>query len=174
MQSRSPRSRSRSSVREPRSRKTRPICRRTRNLCQSAPARWASSDCPTKRPPGIAFSSQFPAGRKWRGAITSVVISSLQGPGINVDNSQIILSSDESRSYRLILTTATKYFDNSREFNLYFVEALKREEYGDRNTTLLLKGLELVCRYRFLFLERDSKFSADNVLITRAERLPEI
>lgn len=110
----------------------------------------------------------------WRDAITSVVISSLQGPGINVDNSQIILSSDESRSYRLILTTATKYFDNSREFNLYFVEALKREEYGDRNTTLLLKGLELACRYRFMFLERDSKFSADNVLITRAERLPEI
>ena len=108
----------------------------------------------------------------WRTAIAIVVTSSLQG--INVDNSQVILSHDESRSYRVILTSATRYFDDSQEFNLYFVEALQREEYGDRSTTLLLKGLELVCRYRFLFLESDSKFSSDNILITRAERLPEM
>jgi hypothetical protein len=106
----------------------------------------------------------------WRQAIASVVTSSLQG--LNVDNSQIILSEDESRSYRLILTTATRYFDDSVEFNLYFVEALQRGEYGNKDTTLLLKGLELICRYRFMFLEKDSKFSSDNILITRADRLP--
>lgn len=108
----------------------------------------------------------------WRVAIANVVASSLQG--INVDNSQIILSLDESRSYRIILTTATRYFDDSQEFNLFFVEALQREEYGDKHTTLLLKGLELVCRYRFMFLESDSKFSCDNILITRTERLPDM
>jgi hypothetical protein len=108
----------------------------------------------------------------WRIAIATVVTSSLQG--INVDNSQVILSHDESRSYRLILTTATRYFDDSQEFNVYFVEALQREEYGDKNTTLLLKGLELICRYRFLFLESDSKFSGDNILITRPDRLADM
>jgi hypothetical protein len=113
-----------------------------------------------------------PQKEAWRDAITSVVMSSLRG--MNIDNSQIILSSDESSTYRLILSSATKFFDNSREFNLFFVEALNRQEYGDRNTTLLLKGLELVCRYRFMFLERDSKFSADNLLITRPERLPDL
>jgi hypothetical protein len=111
-----------------------------------------------------------PQKEAWRDAITSVVTSSLRG--MNIDNSQIILSSDETSTYRLVLSSATKFFDNSREFNLFFVESLNRQEYGDRSTTLLLKGLELVCRYRFMFLERDSKFSADNLLITRPDRLP--
>lgn len=108
----------------------------------------------------------------WRTAIATVVSSALQG--MNIDNSQVILSHDESRSYRIILTTGTRYFDDSQEFNLYFVEALAREEYGDADTTLLLKGLELVCRYRFMFLESVSKFSADNILITRPDHLPDM
>jgi hypothetical protein len=109
----------------------------------------------------------------WREAITSVILSS-QAEQINVDNSQIILSSDESKTYRIVLTTATTYWDDSREFNLYFVETLHREEYGDRDTTLMLKGLEVVCRYRFMFLEATSQFSANNLLATREDRLAEM
>ena len=108
----------------------------------------------------------------WREAITSVITSSLAG--INVDNSQVILSADESKTYRIVLTTATKYWNDIREFNLYFVETLQKEEYGDKNTTLMLKGLEVVCRYRFMFLETDSQFSANNLLALRDERLVEI
>ncbi len=119
---------------------------------------------------------QLTSGRhkeSWREAITSVISSSLPDQ-INVDNSQIILSSDESKTYRVVLTTSTKYWDDSREFNLYFVETLSRDEYGDKSTTLLLKGLELVCRYHFMFLENDSEFSSNNILAVREERLPEI
>jgi hypothetical protein len=108
----------------------------------------------------------------WRQAIANVVNSSVRG--INVDNSQVILSKDESTSYRLIMTTATRYFDGTQEFSLYFVETLYRQEYGDANTTMLLKGLELVCRYRFMFLEQDSKFTSNNILITRPDRLIDI
>jgi hypothetical protein len=120
------------------------------------------------------FLQSIPAKHRdsWRVAIASVVTSSLQG--INVDNSQVILSRDESRSYRVILTTASRYFNGNQEFSLYFVESLQRGEYGDKDTTLLLKGLELVCRYRFLFLETDSKFSANSILVARTERLPDI
>ncbi len=109
----------------------------------------------------------------WKEAITSVVISSHAGR-INVDNTQIIPSRDESKTYRIILTTATKYWDDRREFNLYFVESSQPEDYGDRDTTLLLKGLQSACRYRFLFLETTSLFSADNLLTVREERLPEL
>jgi hypothetical protein len=109
----------------------------------------------------------------WREAITSVIISS-QAERIDVDNSQVILSSDESKTYRIVLTTATKYWNDNREFNLYFVETLKREDYGDRDTTLMLKGLEVVCRYRFMFLEDDSPFSAGSLTVTSEERFPEI
>src|ERR1019366_9313522 len=77
-------------------------------------------------------------------------------------------------TYRVILTTATKYYDDNREFNIYFVEALQRAEYGDASTTLLLKGLELVCRFRFMFLEDASQFSSGNILVMPPERVPEI
>jgi TIR domain len=109
----------------------------------------------------------------WREAITSVILSS-QAERINVDNSQVIVSSNGSTTYRIVLTTATKYWDDRREFNLYFVESLRREDYGDKDTTMILKGLELACRYRFLFLEGRSQFSANNINATRYERLPDL
>jgi hypothetical protein len=109
----------------------------------------------------------------WREAITSVITSS-QAERIDVDNSQIILSSDESKTYRIVLTTATKYWDDNREFNLYFVQSLAREDYGDKDTTSLLKGLELTCRFRFMFLENGSQFAANNLLATSEERLPDM
>jgi hypothetical protein len=107
----------------------------------------------------------------WREAITTVVMSSFPDR-LNVDNSQVILSSDEVKAYRLILTTATKYFDDFREFNLYFVETLNRPDYGDATTSRLLKGLDLVCRFRFMFLESNSEFSSHNVLASDVDRLP--
>jgi TIR domain len=109
----------------------------------------------------------------WRDAITSVVMSSFPDR-INVDNSQIIVSSDETKTYRLILTTATKYYNDNREFNVYFVESLPKPDFGDANTTSLLKGLELVCRFRFMFLENDSQFSSRNLLVNPIERFPSI
>jgi hypothetical protein len=109
----------------------------------------------------------------WREAITSVVMSSFPDR-VNVDNSQIILSSDEVKAYRVILTTATKYYNDYREFSVYFVEMLKRADFGNQSTTNLLKGLELVCRFRFMFLETDSEFSAENILASHIERLSEL
>jgi hypothetical protein len=108
----------------------------------------------------------------WREAITSVIMS---GHGrINVDNSQVILSADESKAYRIVLTTASKFWDDRIEFSLYFVETLKREDHGDEDTTRLLKGLQTVCRYRFLFLEQSSIFSAENILASSDERLVQL
>jgi hypothetical protein len=74
----------------------------------------------------------------------------------------------------VILTTATKYYDDYREFNVYFVEMLHRADYGDQVTSYLLKGLDLVCRFRFMFLETDSEFSGDNISVTDPNRLPEL
>ncbi len=95
----------------------------------------------------------------WINAISSVVCSSLQSQ-LEVDNSQVIVSYDEKHAFRIILTTGTRYFNGTREFNLYFVESLKRGDFGDRSTTVIFKGLELLCRFRSLFLEKNSEFSS--------------
>src|SRR5207245_1353689 len=93
---------------------------------------------------------------------------------MNIDNSQVIISSDDKHVYRIILTTSTAYYNSTREFNLYFVEALRPKDYGDRNTTLLLSGLEIVCRFRFMFLEEQSEFSNRNISALPLDRIPDL
>lgn len=95
----------------------------------------------------------------WTDAISSVVCSSLQSQ-LDVDNSQVIVSYDEKRAFRVILTAGTRYFNGTREFNLFFVEYLKRGDFGDRSTTTIFKGLEMLCRFRSLFFEKNSEFSS--------------
>lgn len=120
---------------------------------------------------GYARSTKF--GDTWIDAITTVLASSLQGQ-MDVDNSQVIVSNDGSHAFRIILTTGTRYFNGIREFNLYFVESLSRKDYGDTDTSLLLKGLELACRFRFLFLEKTSEFSHMNIRIVSSSVFLEI
>jgi hypothetical protein len=131
------------------------------------------SDAPTTWEKFLQTTSASKFRDSWRNAIASVVMSSFPDK-INVDNSQVIVSSDEAKAYRIILTTATRYYDDNREFTLYFVEALQRSEFGDQETTCLLKGLELVCRFRFMFLEENSEFSYQNVKMMPPERIPEM
>jgi len=100
----------------------------------------------------------------WVDAITSVVTSSVQSQ-LEVDNSQIIVSYDAKHTFRVILTTGTKYFNGVREFNLYFVEYLRRGDFGDPETTIIFKGFELLFRFRSLFLERNSDFSSMSLKI---------
>jgi TIR domain len=109
----------------------------------------------------------------WIDAITGVVASSLQGQ-LDVDNSQVIVSNDERHAFRVILTTGTRYFNGTREFSLYFVEYLRPRDFGDASTTLVLKGLELSCRFRFLFLERNSEFAQMNIRIALPNRVHEL
>ena len=109
----------------------------------------------------------------WKQALTSVVMSFVPDK-INVDNSQIVISDDERASCRIILTSVAKFYDDRRELNLYLVDALSRSEFGSRSTTVLLKGLQLVCHFRFMFLERDSEFSGNSILATPLARLPDL
>lgn len=107
----------------------------------------------------------------WRTAIFSVVTSSFPSR-VDVDNSQIVVSNDNSKTYRVILSSTIKYFDDKREFNFYFVQSLPRTEFGDELTTLLLRALELSCRFRFMFFEKSSPFSAYSIRLANAVTLP--
>lgn len=107
----------------------------------------------------------------WVDAITKVVNSSMKNQ-LDIDNSQVIVSYDAKNAYRVILTTGIRYFNGNREFNLYFVE-LRHREFGDPRTTLLLKGLELVCRFRSLFLEQESEYSATVSKLMRPDAVKE-
>lgn len=104
----------------------------------------------------------------WMDALTTVVFSSMRNQPA-VDNSQIILSHNATNTYRVILTTGIRYFNGNREFNLYFIEYLRRDEFGEPKTTTLIKGLDLACRFRSLFLEQGSKFSSVGTTLAMAD-----
>jgi hypothetical protein len=106
----------------------------------------------------------------WKDVIETVVVSSLPDL-LDVDNSQIIAT--EARLYRVILSRSLRYFDGRREFHVYFVEGLSRNDYGRRLTTRLVRGLELACRFRFMFLEPESEFSSANVKLLGRTKLRE-
>jgi hypothetical protein len=109
-------------------------------------------------------------GSVWTDAIRAVVTSTLPGQ-VSVDNGQVIFAHDDGKMYRVVLTSGLRYFDGRRRFTIYLVEGLRRTEFGREETSLLLKGLELVCRYRFMFLEADSPFVYENIEVTRDEEL---
>lgn len=108
----------------------------------------------------------------WSDAITKVVRASLQN-SLATDSTEVIVAYDERTAYRIILTTGVRYFNGQREFNIYFVRAHDREEMGDPDTTLLFKGLDLFCRFRFMFLETGSPFSRKGAELAMGERLRE-
>jgi hypothetical protein len=118
-------------------------------------------------------TANAPFADSWRQAITSVVLSAFPDR-VDVDNSQHIVANDGKTGYRIILTTATKYYDGHYEYNLYFVELWRRMDYGDRDTTNLLKGLELVCRFRSMFLEKKSEFRGEIVGLTDPLKLQQV
>jgi len=101
--------------------------------------------------------------KAWQDAIEAVVFSSLEGS--DVDNSQIIMSNNGEQLYRLMLSRGILFFDNRRQFHLYFLEVTRRHDFGDSNSTLLLKALALCCRFRFLFFEEESQFSHEKLML---------
>ena len=99
----------------------------------------------------------------WKDTIEFVILTSLDR--LDADNSQIIISEKDQTIYRVILSKRTKYYNGIQEFHLYFVEILRRNDFGDELSTNLLKALGLCCRFRFMFFEKRSEFSSNNFAI---------
>lgn len=121
----------------------------------------------------IKQTAGAPFSDSWQQAITSVILSAFPDR-VDVDNSQHILASDGRTEYRVILSSATKYYDDHYDYNLYFVEVLRPPDLGNRETTLLLKGLELVCRFRSMFLEKESEFRGEIIGVTDPLKLHQV
>ena len=99
----------------------------------------------------------------WKDVIETVLITSLDQ--LEADNSQIIIADNDKqlKLYRVLLSRNTKFYDGKREFHIYFVEVAPRNEYGSDYSTRLLRALGFCCRFRFMFFETGSDFSADNI-----------
>src|SRR5262249_30242273 len=94
-----------------------------------------------------------PLGHFWCNTLVHMVLVVAGAPELYVHNRQLIAGNDPQDLYRLILTTVTSYYNNQIDVSVYLVHYSQRTDYEDLRTSLLLKALQLVCRYRFLLLE---------------------
>lgn len=76
-----------------------------------------------------------------------------------VDNDLLIPSWDQSKTYRAVVTRRVRFFSGRVDIHIYLFELFKREDYGDRRTSIYLNAVAIACRYRSLFLEPKSQFS---------------
>jgi len=116
--------------------------------------------------------AQYPHGAFSVLALTEL-LQSAGTLGLLEMNRGVIASRSERQLFRLLLTTSTTFFDDWVEANVYLIEVYQREEHGNPHTTLLLKGLQLVSRFRFLFLEEQSQFHYLNIKSSDVPQLRE-
>jgi hypothetical protein len=95
-------------------------------------------------------------GSYWCGLIARAAIAATT-EGTEWDQNLVLISNRHQR-HRVISTTVTTYFNNDAEVSLYLIEALQRPDYGDPDTTKCLKCLNMICRFRFAFLEERSPY----------------
>jgi TIR domain len=122
------------------------------------PIKW--SELTSRADEDIAF--------QWRKALTSLMSSS-KGSNFIDDNS--IISFNRKKVFRIFTAAVTSYYSSEIEYQVYAVEILRHRDYGDPDTTLLLKALEISLAYRFMFLEDTSEFSPSIFRATRLDKL---
>ena len=102
------------------------------------------------------------------------LLQSVAVRGIVDTNRTVVASQNETQLYRLVLTTSTTFYDGWVESTVYLVDVYRRDDFGNPSTSRLLKGLQLICRFRFLFLENQSQFHHLNIATLELPRLAEI
>ena len=106
----------------------------------------------------------------WRMTLQRILQSAYNLSGVEADRS-VIASHNQAQLFRLELTTCKMYFDGTIVASIYFFEVRPRQPIGNPETTMLLNGLQLVCRFRFLFLENKSEFHFANIQLRHDKRL---
>lgn len=104
-----------------------------------------------------------PMAKLWIGSLERLLAHTTLSSAVEAEHGMFIPSHDLKKLYRPVVTTCTLYHNNRAEASIYLIEVFRHKDYGDPATSKLLKGLQLVCRFRFLFLEKQSELHQLNI-----------
>lgn len=116
-------------------------------------------DQPDKPIPWTEFERRIGSDKMapiWNDALRSLVSSILEGNF--ADSGQVVFSFNESTPYRLFVAETRKYYDRSRQIDIYLVKILHDKDIGDPKTTFLTRTIAVTMAYRSRFLEIDGPF----------------
>ncbi len=91
---------------------------------------------------------------KWTLGIRGLVSAVIDKAG---ENYMVVTGRGDKRAFRLFVSKIITYVSNKTEIHIYFIE-IRTPSYGDEITSRLSKGIDVGLRFRFLILEKGSKF----------------
>jgi len=101
-------------------------------------------------------------GLNFTSMIADVIISALPYSAEAL-NDHFFLAPDE-KSYRILLVMHRLYGNGNREFVINLVETLRPiSGEGDKETSIITAAIMLASKYRFLFLEQDSRYGLNRI-----------
>jgi hypothetical protein len=95
------------------------------------------------------------AGR-WSEGIHALVLAVIEG---NLEN-YMVVTTRENQAFRLFVSRIMTYYSGKTEIHIYIVLMIS-SSYGNQITSRLAKAIDVGLRFRFLMLEKDSKFHLD-------------
>lgn len=102
-----------------------------------------------------------------RGTSISPVLYAIERALVSVvspdatDSDQIIKAPHDNNLYRIIVTEQMEYFDGRLVVHMWFIRFLNRDQFGNKDTSVLLSFILVASKYRFLFLEKESPLSVE-------------
>ena len=95
-------------------------------------------------------------------AIEQAVVSAAS-PTIPVNNEQILRSSND-HIYRILVTRQLDYYNGRKVIQVYFIRKLQATPLGNTDTSIILGFINVAAKYRFIFIEKESKLSVESFM----------
>jgi len=94
--------------------------------------------------------------------ITDVIVSALPNNAEALNDHSFL--APDGKSYRILLVMHRLYGNGKREFVINLVETLRpMTGEGNRETSLMTAAIMLASKYRFLFLEQESRYGPEKI-----------
>lgn len=105
---------------------------------------------------------QQTGGLNFTAMMTDVIVSALPN-NAEALNDHFFLAPDE-KSYRILLVMHRLYGNGKREFVVNLVETLRPiSGEGNKETSVMTAAIMLASKYRFLFLEQESRYGTEKI-----------
>jgi TIR domain len=95
---------------------------------------------------------------KWSEGIHALVLAVIEG---NLEN-YMVVTTRENQSFRLFVSRIVTYYSGKTEIHIYILLMIN-PNYGNQITGRLATAIGIGLRFRFLMLEKDSKFQPDEL-----------
>jgi hypothetical protein len=101
-------------------------------------------------------------GLNFTNMVAEVIMSALPNNAEALNDH--FFSAPDEKSYRILLVQHRLYGNGNRDFVINLVETLRPiSGEGDKNTSIITAAIMLASKYRFLFLEQDSRYGESKI-----------